>query len=146
MVVDELDQARTSTTALEPLLTFLGGVPVTLDGRRGRRRAEDWRIVATWNGATAARARVLRRFALIDGPRRPPTTSCTRRSSSRRQRRDRDRGRRDAARAQQDRVGAGVLLDAAKPRRAPARPPRPPTRRRSRHELIAAYIAPLIEP
>ncbi len=65
VVVDELDQSEDVDAAFGSLSTFLAGIPVTLASNDDVTPAEDWRIVATWNGGSPAGA-VLRRFAVIE--------------------------------------------------------------------------------
>ena len=142
VVVDELDGADFET-ALAPLSTFLGGVPVTFpDGEATA--AEDWRMVATWNGATLPRAAILRRFALImvHPPAHDELHAAIKHAAGQ------DATATAAAEKlvhYQDRVGTGVLLEAAQhaAARQAATPTDPDT---LAHELITAYIAPLIEP
>ncbi len=142
VVVDELDGADFET-ALAPLSTFLGGVPVTFPEGEAT-PAEDWRIIATWNGATLPRSAILRRFALITV--HPPAHDELHAAIKHAAGQD---ATATAATEKlvhyQDRVGTGVLLDAAKhaAARQAATPTDPDT---LAAELITAYIAPLIEP
>jgi MoxR-like ATPase len=142
VVVDELDPAAFEAQ-LAPLSTFLGGTPVTFpDGEATP--AEDWRLIATWNGSQAPRAAILRRFAVIMV--HPPASEELRAALQ-------HAANHDAAATAAaerlthytDRVGTGVLLEAA--RHAAARQAATPTDPDTlTNELIAAYIAPLIEP
>ena len=75
--------------------------------------AEDWRIVATWNGATPPRAAILRRFALITV--HPPADDEL--HAAIKHAAGQDATATAAAEKlvhYQDRVGTGVLLEAAK--------------------------------
>jgi MoxR-like ATPase len=142
VIVDELDPASYEQ-ALTPLSSFLAGIPVTF-GEAEATPADDWRLLATWNGPTPPRAPVLRRFALITV--HPPATDELRAAIRHAAAQDGTA----AAAAEKlvhygDRVGTGVLLEAARhaAARQAAAPTDPDTLAR---ELVAAYIAPLIEP
>ena len=142
LIVDELDQADVRDT-YAPLSSFLDGVPVTFATGEAT-PAEDWRLIATWNGDAAPRAAVLRRFAVIalHAPGEEELRAAIKHAAH------------DDATATAgaekllhfaDRVGTGVLLDAA--RHAAARQAAVPTDPDTlAQELVTAYIAPLIEP
>ncbi len=122
VIVDELDQIDPATT-FAPLSSFLGGVPVTFAHGEAT-PTEHWRLIATWNGAEPPRAAILRRFAVIEvhGPASDELRAAIKHAANN-----------DAtatAAAEQlvhyaDRVGTGVLLDAA--RHAAARQAAVPT-------------------
>jgi len=125
------------------LSSFLAGVPVTFAGGEAA-PADDWRLIATWNGAEPPRAAILRRFAVIEV--KPPSEDELHAALKHATGHDATA----TAAAEKlthyaDRVGAGVLLDAA--RHAAARQAAVPTDPDTlAEELLAAYIAPLIEP
>jgi MoxR-like ATPase len=142
VIVDELDQADLQAT-YGPLSSLLAGVPVTFAHGEAT-PAEHWRLIATWNGEAPPRAAILRRFAVIEvhGPTGDELHAAIKHAAS---------GDATATAAAEklthyaDRVGVGVLLDAA--RHAAARQAAVPTDPDTlAQELLAAYIAPLIEP
>lgn len=140
VIVDELDGQHTQ---LAPLSTFLAGVPVTFEDGEAT-PLQDWRVVATWNASEPPRAAILRRFAVVEvhGPTGEELRAAIQHAAN---------GDATAAAAAEkllayaDRVGTGVLLDAARHAAARQRavPTDPDTLAR---ELVVAYIAPLIEP
>jgi len=142
VIVDELDQVDPQAT-YAPLSSFLGGVPVTFASGEAT-PAEDWRLIATWNGAEPPRAAILRRFAVIEV--KPPAEDELRAAIQHVTAHDATA----TAAAEKlvhhaDQVGVGVLLDAA--RHAAARQAAVPTDPDTlAEELLEAYIAPLIEP
>jgi MoxR-like ATPase len=142
LIVDELDQADLRTT-YAPLSSFLGGVPITFADGEAEPDAQ-WRIVATWNGDEAPRASILRRFAVVQlhAPAENELHAAIAHATN---------GDATATAAAEklvhygDRVGVGVLLDAA--RHAAVRQAAVPTDPDTlAQELLTAYIAPLIEP
>ncbi|RKQ91447.1 hypothetical protein C8N24_1269 [Solirubrobacter pauli] len=142
VIVDELDQADPQAT-YAPLSSFLAGVPVTFATGEAT-PADDWRLIATWNGEAPPRAAILRRFAVIEvkAPAEDELRGAIKHATGH------DATATAAAEKlvhYADRVGAGVLLDAA--RHAAARQAAVPTDPDTlAEELLAAYIAPLIEP
>jgi MoxR-like ATPase len=142
VVADEID-GTDFEQVLAPLSSFLAGVPVTFAAGEAT-PSEHWRLIATWNGAKPPRAAILRRFAVIAV--HPPASEELRAAIEHATSRDATA----TAAAQKlvhyaDRVGTGVLLDAA--RHAAARQAATPTDPDTlAAELVTAYIAPLIDP
>ena len=128
VIVDELDGADFET-ALAPLSTFLGGVPVTFPEGEAT-PAEDWRIIATWNGATLPRSAILRRFALITvhPPAHDELHAAIKHAAGRT--RPRPPPRRSSSTTRTASARACCSTRPSTP--PPARPPRPPTPTRSR--------------
>ncbi|MDA0184702.1 hypothetical protein OJ997_30650 [Solirubrobacter phytolaccae] len=142
VIVDELDQADLQAT-YAPLSSFLAGIPVTFASGEAT-PADDWRLIATWNGTEFPRAAIMRRFAVVEV--HAPGAEELRAAIHHETHDDATA----AAAAEKlvhfaDRVGVGVLLDAA--RHAAARQAAVPTDPDTlAEELVAAYITPLIEP
>jgi len=137
VIADEFNQAKPDE-ALAALSTLLAGVPVTL-GDAEVEPAAGWRIVATWNGQPP-RASVLRRFAIVTLT-TPPANEL---KALLHQSDPIAAEAVDKLLALGARVGAGVLLDAA--RHVAARQAAVPTDANTlAEEAFAAYIAPLAD-
>jgi MoxR-like ATPase len=138
VIADELHRADPEA-ALGALSSLLAGIPVTLaDGEATP--ADDWRVVATWSGPPP-KGPMLQRFAVVEvsGPSADDLKAALLEAAG-----DDATAARAAERHVTTRLGAGVLLDAA--RHAAVRNAAAPADEDTlAREIFAAYIAPLID-
>jgi MoxR-like ATPase len=145
LVVDELDRARLDR-AFGPLSSLLAGLPLELPGGEEIQPPDDWRLVATWGGASRgdASAALLRRFAHVELPLPDDLEDAVEAAAGEEATAAAAVRRLLALRDEVRPLGAGVFLDAA--RHAAGRHAVAPADEVTlAREAYQAYVAPLLD-